>query len=230
MACWACSDRWPLRVLRMTAALASCCCSVNSDSCGMTRCTRTASTSLKRGQRPFQFAFEGALVVHFFGEVGAGPVGGVEQLKTEARAAGQAGGRGLETAGIELVVGNQKAAAVRGDLMRNVFRGQPTGQSLGLFGAQTGIQRHVLRLSEQRHEHPDRRPHQHRARGQQKPLVQSQPFEELLQAVQYVVRRWSAVGHGAVCASMAKALRIACAKSPRRRTRSCSAPASSAES
>ena len=73
------------------------------------------------GQSAFQFAFEGALVIHFFGEVGSGPVGGVEQFKAHARAARQAGGSGFETAGVEFVLGYQQAAAIGRDLVAECF-------------------------------------------------------------------------------------------------------------
>jgi hypothetical protein len=141
------------------------------------------------GERAFEFAFEGALVVHFFGEVGPRPVGGVEQFKTHACAARQAGGGGFETAGVEFVFGDEQAGAVGRDLVGNILGGEMASQALRFFRAQAGVQGDILRLSQQRDEDPKGRAHQQRAASQQHTLVQGQPLKELLQALGDVVAR-----------------------------------------
>src|SRR5208282_5104677 len=64
-------------------------------------------------QRAFQFAFQGALVIHFFAEVRSRPVRRVEQFKPQAGVPRQALGGGFQARGVEFVGGNEDASAIR---------------------------------------------------------------------------------------------------------------------
>ncbi len=144
-------------------------------------------------QGSLQFAFKGALVVHFFGEVRAGPVGCVKQFKSQTGAARKARRRSLETSRVLLFLGDLQGA-IGGDLMRNIFASQAHGEGLCLFGPQPGIQGHVSRLSEKSNEDPYRPCDEHNPAGEQQTLVQAECLEELAQALENVFDRFGAVG------------------------------------
>ena len=152
------------------------------------------------GERALQFAFECALVIYLLREVRSRPVGGIKKFEAHARAARQACRRRLEPRGIELIVGHQQAAAIGRDLVRNIFRRQLRPQRLRILRPQAGIERHIFRLAQQRHEYPQCSRDQHHPGRHPQALGEAQPFQKLLQPGKDIFERLRfVVGHRFAC-------------------------------
>ena len=132
------SERW--RSLSTTEALAGRSCSRNSESCGITRCTRADSTSAERAHRVLQLAFERALIVDLLVELRSDPVGLVEDLKSQPPALDAALGRGRQSRLVQLRRRNADARAIGGRLKWNLRLGQHLADLARIVGVEIGVE------------------------------------------------------------------------------------------
>ena len=144
-----------LRVFRITAALASCSCSVNSDSSGDGGCTRAPSTSLRRAQRALHFSLRARAGNSLLGKIQSRQFRHVRRLEFQARAARQTCRGGLQAARVRLAFREQTSCPRREDAVgRCFFPPAPAPRALAL--PQAAARNTALHISAipQRHKHP----------------------------------------------------------------------------